>query len=105
MIWLLLIVTLLLAGILLPVGFVFGLLWCSRKWLLNVCIGIDQLGNVVCAELFNRTLIKEDGHKFGNPDETISKVLFFNCLLERLRWGGKALMHLIPHRQRAFFRY
>ncbi len=41
----------------------------------KVALAIDQLGNVVCARLFNFFLIDIEGHKFGNEDETISSVL------------------------------
>jgi hypothetical protein len=43
-----------------------------------IAISIDQLGNVVMANLMNDTLIKDNGHKFGDPDETISMVLGLN---------------------------
>lgn len=42
---------------------------------LNIAISLDQLGNVLGGPLFNRTLRKKGGHKFGHPDETISFVL------------------------------
>jgi hypothetical protein len=45
------------------------------EYFLNIAIGIDQLGNVICQGLFNDILIKKEGFKFGNPDETISSVL------------------------------
>jgi hypothetical protein len=47
-----------------------------NDFFLVLAISIDQLGNVVCKDLFNDTLIKKDcPHKFGNPDETVSRVL------------------------------
>lgn len=59
----------------------------------TVAIAIDQLGNVVCADLFNVTLIKfkKGAYKFGNPDETISGVLGKNQKLDKLTTVGKIL--------------
>lgn len=42
---------------------------------LDIAISLDQLGGVIGGPLFNRILRKKGGHKFGNPDETISFVL------------------------------
>lgn len=63
----------------------------------EVAVGIDQLGNVICADLFNITLIKlkKGGYEFGNPDETISGVLGKNQLLETLSFTGKCLNSLL----------
>jgi 8-oxo-dGTP diphosphatase len=71
-----LIVAILLSIILFPIGFIFSMFYPGRrKYLYNIALGIDQLGNVVCARLFNFFLIDIDGHKFGNEDETISGVI------------------------------
>lgn len=63
------------------------------KYILDLCksiaIGIDQLGNVVCQDVFNDTLIKKTGHKFGNPDETVSRVLGINKKTNTLSKFGK----------------
>lgn len=58
---------------------------------LEVAVGIDQLGNVVCADLFNLILINKDGYKFGNPDETISSVLGKNYVKKTLSLLGRIL--------------
>lgn len=57
----------------------------------QVAVSIDQLGNVVCADLFNTVLIKKGGYKFGNPDETISSALGKNQRLDKLTKVGKIL--------------
>lgn len=57
----------------------------------EVAVGIDQLGNVVCADLFDLTLIKKGSYQFGNPDETISGVLGKNQKLKTLSTVGKIL--------------
>lgn len=71
-----LIVAILLSIILFPIGFLFSMFYPGRKkYIYNIALGIDQLGNVVCARLFNFFLIDITGHKFGNEDETISGVI------------------------------
>lgn len=94
----LLTVALLLAAVLLPVGFLFELIvkWKKgKKYLYRIALSIDQLGNVVCAELFNRTLITSSEDVFGNEDEVISSVLGKNKLSGRLTGIGKALVWLL----------
>lgn len=90
----LLLVALTLAVVLLPLGllrtlieiwfrfFVPGTNSASKKglWYLggifrSVAIWIDQIGNSVCRDLFNRCLITSAGYKFGKVQETISSVL------------------------------
>jgi len=71
-----LLVAIIISIILFPIGFIFSMFYSGRrKYLYNIALGIDQLGNVVCARLFNFFLIDIDGHKFGNEDETISGVI------------------------------
>lgn len=60
-------------------------------WFYAWAISIDQLGNVVCKELFNDALIASLGVEFGNPDETISSVLGKNKVQGTLTKTGKAL--------------
>lgn len=90
----LLIVALALALVLLPLGILRTLIeiWfrfffpsgnsASKKglWYLggifrSVAIWIDQIGNSVCRDLFNRCLITSSWYKFGKVQETISSVL------------------------------
>ena len=61
------------------------------QWFYAWALSIDQLGNVVCKELFNDILITPSGIPFGNPDETISSVLGKNKLNSSLTWLGKSL--------------
>ena len=67
------------------------------QYLKEVAYGIDQLGNVVCADLLNLTLIKykKGSYRFGNPDETISSVLGKNCKLGTLTSVGKILNSIL----------
>lgn len=57
---------------------------------------VDQLGNVLCATLFNDLLIKgKDKYKFGNPDITISAVLGENKHKGTLTKAGVLLCKLL----------
>tara|TARA_R110000796_G_C14410646_1_gene418673 strand:- start:284 stop:637 length:354 start_codon:yes stop_codon:yes gene_type:complete len=81
---LLLIIAVLMSAILFPLGWLYSLFTFKlsiRKlsgYFKAIAISIDQLGNVVMANLMNDTLIKNSSHKFGDPDETISMVLGLN---------------------------
>ncbi len=91
-----LIVAIVLAIVLFPIGFVFSMFYPKRgKYLYRIALGIDQLGNVVCARLFNFFLIDINGHKFGNEDETISSVLGKNKKTNTLTFFGIALDALL----------
>lgn len=56
---------------------------------------IDILGNIVCADLFNITLIKHNGYRFGVKTETISSVLGKNKLTNTLTRTGLLLANLL----------
>jgi len=87
-----LIVAIIISIILFPIGFVFAMFYSGRrKYLYNIALSIDQLGNVVCARLFNFFLIDIDGYKFGNEDETISGVIGKNKRKNTLTGLGIAL--------------
>jgi 8-oxo-dGTP diphosphatase len=93
----LLLVAILLSIILFPIGFILSLFYPNRKkYLYNIAVGIDQLGNVVCAKLFNLTLIYPSSlYKFGNEDETISSVLGKNKRVNTLTFVGRLLDMLL----------
>jgi 8-oxo-dGTP diphosphatase len=92
----LLILAILLAVILFPIGFIFSMFYPKRgKYMYKIALGIDQLGNVVCARLFNFFLIDIEGHQFGNEDETISSVLGKNKKTNTLTLFGIALDMLL----------
>lgn len=46
-----------------------------KVWFYSTARTIDIFGNVVAADLFNDTLIKRDGYRFGRRGETISSVI------------------------------
>ena len=54
---------------------------------MDVAIGLDCFGNVICQHLFNFCLIKKAGYRFGNIKETISSVLGKNYV-ESVRLAG-----------------
>lgn len=56
---------------------------------------IDQLGNVMCQDMFNSILIKDDTQPFGDEDETISSVLGRNYETNNLTSLGKALVWIL----------
>ena len=62
----------------------------------QIAYSLDQLGNVLCKELFDLCLIqKQSINLFGNPDETISSVLGKNELNKTLTIIGKILVWLL----------
>jgi hypothetical protein len=97
--FILLIIALGLSIILLPVGFAFQVVTTFfrhiNRYLFTIAKSIDQLGNVVCADLFNYTMIKKDGYQFGNEDVTISHVLGVNKKINTLTFTGKTLSWLL----------
>ena len=97
--FILLIIALCLSVVLLPIGFAFQIITAIFKgidrYLFRIAKSIDQLGNVVCEHLFNVTLIKKNGYKFGNEDVTISHVLGMNEKTNTLSFAGKLLAWLL----------
>jgi hypothetical protein len=95
--WLVLLGALIMATILLlPLWLIGSIIsYDTAKYQYKVAYGIDQLGNVVGAPVFNIILIKKNGYKFGNPDETISSVLGKNYRDNTLRDLGFIISHLL----------
>lgn len=94
--FILLIIALITSVIILPLGFIYQLGTVLLKncdtYLFKIAQSIDQLGNVVCTNLFNDTLIsKKSVYKFGDEDETISSVLGKNKNTNTLTFVGKWL--------------
>lgn len=67
-------------------------LWFLTATLHSLALWLDQIGNAVCRDLFNRLLIEEDGYKFGKVQETISSVLGKNERDWTLSLGGLLLV-------------
>ena len=99
--FILLIISILLSAILLPVGWLYSLftLRLSIKrlgaYFKTIAISIDQLGNVVLSNLLNDVLINKNGYKFGDEDETISKVLGINKANNTLLRTGKIVSSIL----------
>lgn len=60
-----------------------------------LAIAVDCLGNVVCRDLFNLTLITDDGYGFGEVGETISYVLGRNKQANTLTRTGILLANIL----------
>ena len=70
-------------------------LWFLTATLHSLALWLDQIGNAVCRDLFNRLLIEEDGYKFGKVQETISSVLGKNQMLDTLSLWGRILVSIL----------
>lgn len=97
----LLVISIVLAILLFPIGWLYTIVTLRAKpnrlndYAKAIAISIDQLGNVVLSNLFNDILIKRGGYPFGDPDETISKVLGVNKRLNNLTHLGKWLSNTL----------
>jgi hypothetical protein len=58
-------------------------------------INLDKFGNREFRTLFNKTLINNKGHKFGDIEETISSVLGKNQLTGTLTKCGSILVWVL----------
>ena len=58
-------------------------------------VNLDRFGNSEFRTLFNLTLKKKEGYKFGNMEETISSVLGKNQRDNTLSFVGKALVWIL----------
>jgi len=97
------ILSIVLAIVLYPIGFLYSIVLTLFKsgfksldnYFFNCALATDQHGNTFLAKLFNDVLIKKGGHKFGNPDETISSVLGKNKVKGTLSFAGKTLDYIL----------
>jgi len=86
-----------------PIGFTYSVILTICKsgfksldnYLFQCAIATDQHANTYLAKLFNDIMIKPGGHKFGNPDETISSVLGKNLQKNNLSFIGKCLNFIL----------
>ena len=58
-------------------------------------VNLDRFGNSEFRTLFNLTLKKKEGYKFGNIEETISSVLGKNHRDNTLSFAGKVLVFIL----------
>ena len=64
----------------------------------GIAFRLDIFGNIEYAPLFNASLIIKGGYRFGNPNETISKVLGHNILINKLSKAGKLLVRILTEK-------
>ena len=70
-------------------------IWFLTATLHSLALWLDQIGNAVCRDMFNRLLIEQDGYKFGKVQETISSVLGKNERDWTLSLGGLLLVIIL----------
>lgn len=70
-------------------------IWFLTATLHSLALWLDQIGNAVCRDMFNRLLIEEDWYKFGKIQETISSVLGKNQMLDTLSLWGWILVSIL----------
>lgn len=63
----------------------------TARYLKRVAFVIDIAGNVICGQLFNDLLRKQDGYKFGYYKDTISYVLGRNHEYKKLTKLGNII--------------
>ena len=90
-----------------PLGILYGFIKCllkfnfralfrkTNKYFRLLAISIDQMGNVAMQDLFDDILIKKNGYKFGNIDETISSVLGKNERMNTLTKFGLIIVKIL----------
>lgn len=70
-------------------------LWYLSSIIRSIAVGIDQIGNSVCRDLFDRCLIKKSWYSFGKVQETISSVLGKNQEAWTLTRVGRAVVGVL----------
>lgn len=70
-------------------------IWFLTATLHSLALGLDQIGNAVCRDMFNRLLIEQEGYKFGKVQETISSVLGKNQETWTLTLVGRAVVGIL----------
>lgn len=76
----------------------FSVLLIKRKakgYFLSSAVNLDRFGNYEFRTLFNLTLKRRNGYKFGNFEETISSVLGKNQRDKTLSSTGKVLAGIL----------
>jgi predicted PurR-regulated permease PerM len=66
-----------------------------KGYWLSTAKDIDKFGNRHFRHLFNQSLIKTEGHQFGNIEETISEVLGINYYNKTLTTTGKIIVFIL----------
>jgi hypothetical protein len=66
-----------------------------NEWNKDLALSKDRYGNVLIEYLANQVLIKSNGYKFGNPLDTISKVLGKNKATGTLTYLGFLIAYVL----------
>lgn len=69
--------------------------WYLANTIKSIALWIDQIGNVIGRDLFNKILITRWWYKFGRVQETISSVLWHNQITWTLTSTGERLANLL----------
>lgn len=69
--------------------------WYLANTIKSIALWIDQIGNVIGRDLFNKILITRWWYKFGRVQETISSVLWHNQIDWTLTSTGEWLANLL----------
>ena len=67
----------------------------TKGYWLSAAKDVDKFGNRHFRTLFNGILIKKDGYKFGNIEETVSEVLGHNIVKNTLTFAGKIVVFIL----------
>lgn len=98
--FILFIIAVILATIVLPASFIIGIfvsMWKGEfsSFMFDCAYSLDQTGNVFCQYVFNPLLRKENGYRYGNPDETISSATGKNYMTNDLKFLGNVLRRIL----------
>lgn len=66
-----------------------------NRYSMQSAVNVDKFGNNNLSPLLNAFLIKNDGYRFGDPQETISSVLGRNQFSKTLTVIGKIIVVLL----------
>ena len=75
--------------------FIVGLKFKDLGYFKSSAVNLDRFGNSEFRTLFNLTVKKKEGYKFGNMEETISSVLGKNQRDNTLSFAGKVLVFIL----------
>ena len=78
-----------------PLTLINFLLVRKKGYFRDSALTLDKLANREFRTLWNKTLINENGYRFGNIEETISAVLGHNIQRKTLTKTGKVLVFIL----------
>ena len=78
-----------------PLTLINFLLVRKKGYFRDSALTLDKLANREFRTLWNKTLINENGYRFGNIEETISAVLGYNIQRKTLTKTGKVLVFIL----------